>query len=212
MLGAREQLRQVLFRLADIFAGDAGEIDAVERQGKPRRQPADGERLAGARRPDQERAHARPIARARGRAEPIDERVARDAARRQRLDLAPRRCRQHQRGIGNRLRQQLGERPEIAARAAARGERHVGGGEALAAAQSRLEAAGACKVGDAPGRVTMRRARACARAPPHQSPQCHSATRSSAHGTGTRQLGRVSPSRSKLPSGPAAISQARASR
>ena len=46
----------------------------------------------------------------------------------------------------------------------------VGDGEALGAAQSRLEVAGACKVGDAPGRVTMRRAQRAPRARHRRSP------------------------------------------
>ena len=107
-------------------------------------------------------------------------------------------------GIG--LRQQLGQRAEIAAGATARRQRHLVGGEPLGASEPRLEPAGAPQLGDAPAGW---RCAAPSVSPSPSSPvaACHSAMRSSAHGTGTRQLGSVSPSRSKLPSGPAAISQ-----
>ena len=40
MLGAGEELREVLLRLADVLARDAGQIDAIDGQPEPRREPA----------------------------------------------------------------------------------------------------------------------------------------------------------------------------
>ena len=62
MLGARENLGQVLLRLADVFARHGSQIDAVKRQAKPGREPAGGQRFAGAARPGEQGAHPGPVA------------------------------------------------------------------------------------------------------------------------------------------------------
>src|SRR5215467_9033103 len=55
MLGARQQLSQILLSLADILAGYGGEIDPVEREAESRGQPAARQRLSGPRRSGEKR-------------------------------------------------------------------------------------------------------------------------------------------------------------
>src|SRR5258708_1766550 len=66
LLGLRQELCEVLLGLPYIFAGDGGEIRAVERQTELSGEPTRGQRLAGPGLAGEQRAHAGMVTRYRG--------------------------------------------------------------------------------------------------------------------------------------------------
>src|SRR5579872_5040938 len=96
MLGAGEELRQVLLGLADVLARHACEVHAKERQAEACGEPAGREGLARLRRSDEEGAHAGRVSSRGGRTESLREPIARATALEEQLQIGAERRRDYE--------------------------------------------------------------------------------------------------------------------
>ena len=97
VLGSGQDHRQVLLGLANPLARQRREIDPVQRQAQPRRQPVRRQRFAGAGLANQQRAQTRPVARRHRRPEPLRQTLADPRAHEETIQAVAQARRQHER-------------------------------------------------------------------------------------------------------------------